>query len=86
MAARDGGCSKDLARRLTEALGRSEKDFVKTLMEAVRERGVQLTADEIGTTRFVLHKYIREGQRPRFSMLIKMVAACGVKFVLAPST
>jgi DNA-binding phage protein len=83
MAARDG-ISKDLAQRFTEALDRSERSFVKTLMEAVQERGVQLTADEIGTTRFVLYKYIREGRLPRFDILVKLVAACGVKFNLVP--
>jgi hypothetical protein len=54
-------------------------------LEAVHERGVQVTAEEIGTTRFVLHKYIRGGvQQPRFDMLVKMAAACGVKFNLIP--
>jgi len=79
-----GNRSKDLARRLIAALDRSEKIFVKTLLDAVRERGIQRTADEIGTSRFVLYKYISRGHRPRFDMLLKLLAACDVKFNVVP--
>ena len=71
--------SKDLARHLTEAIERGETAFVKTLMEAVKKRGIPHVAKEIGTTRFVLYKYARGGVRlPRLDMLVKMATACGV--------
>jgi DNA-binding phage protein len=80
-----GGTSTEMAQRLTDALDRGETVFVKELMKIVKARGVTLTAAEIGTSRFVLYRYIRRGtRRPRFEMLIKMAATCGVKFNLVP--
>jgi DNA-binding phage protein len=80
-----GGTSTEMAQRLTDALDRGETVFVKELMKIVKARGVTLTAAEIGTSRLVLYRYIRRGtRRPRFEMLIKMAATCGVKFNLVP--
>ena len=83
--ARDSS-SNDLAQRLTEALERGETHFVKTLMEAVKKRGIPLVAKEIGTSRFVLYKYARGRVRqPRLDILVKMATACGVKFKFVSS-
>ena len=83
--ARDSS-SNDLARRLTEALEQGETTFVKTLMEAVKKRGMSRVAREIGTTRSTLYKYDRgQVRQPGFDVLLKMAAVCGVKFKLVSS-
>ena len=81
----DKKSSQELAQRLSKALDTSEEAFLAELMAAISARGWSLVARQIDIDRVSLHRYATTRTRkPRFDALVKMTAACGVKFRLVP--
>ena len=73
-----------LAKNLSMALERGETTFMLTLMDAIKAQGISSVARKTGISRYTLHRYSKGDDRPLFTTVIKLTAACGVKVSFLP--
>jgi probable addiction module antidote protein len=73
-----------LAKKFSMALNRGETTFLLTLMDAIKAQGISAVARKTGISRYTLHRYAKGDDRPLFTTVIKLTAACGVKVAFVP--
>ncbi|MEO8630650.1 MAG: addiction module antidote protein [Betaproteobacteria bacterium] len=73
----------DAASRLNSALEEPDATaFLLSLMELARSYGVAATAREAGLNRTALYRTLSQGADPRFSTLVSLLSAMGLRMVV----
>jgi probable addiction module antidote protein len=73
----------DAASRLNNALEEPDATaFLQSLMELARSYGVAATAREAGLNRTALYRTLSQGADPRFSTLVSLLSAMGLRMVV----
>jgi probable addiction module antidote protein len=77
------GHPKKIVAHLSRALEQEEMSaFPQALMEVVREHGVSSIAKRCGVQRETIYRALSGKQKPTFHMVVKVLAAVGVKLVV----
>ncbi len=73
----------DAASRLNNALEEPDASaFLQSLMELARSYGVAATARQAGLNRTALYRTLSQGADPRFSTLVSLLSAMGLRMVV----
>jgi probable addiction module antidote protein len=73
----------DAASRLNNALEEPDASaFLQSLMELARSYGVAETARQAGLNRTALYRTLSQGADPRFSTLVSLLSAMGLRIVV----
>ncbi len=59
-------------------------DFLRALAEAAKARGMNKLAEDSGLNRESLYKALREGAKPRYDTVFKLMHAMGVQVTVKP--
>jgi probable addiction module antidote protein len=75
-----------IAEYLTAIIDEGNVDlFVSALGDVAKSRGMTQIASECGVGRESLYKSLREGSKPRFETIFKVLVSMGLHFELKPN-
>ena len=74
----------EIAKRLSEALEKSEVLFMAALMDIIKGRGMTEFARRVGLNRHTLYKYRWGTNQPSLESVMKMIAELGVRLTIIP--
>ena len=76
-----------IAAYLNEVIAEDDQDLLLSALDDIaRARGMTKVAEDAGLTRPSLYKALKQGAKPGFSTVSKIMGALGVRMVAKPKT